>query len=197
MSETTETASPETEVRQDKTEQIKRFRKLRERIEACMMAARKALKAEEIEQAQERIKEPNERLQDLIDLQDKDNPIQVRCVRRVVDELQRLTKKVEGSRSKKGKAKKSSKAASEKEPEGIPVDEHQWLLNALYLIQRDHKDIFSELHMKKCVNWAKRFEKQGYSDEKAMVTINNYIKKYKLIHLWNKDDVTRRINLSM
>lgn len=192
--ETTTTESA-LDARLERQEQIKEFRKLRERIEAGILASKRALKGDDLEAATEKLKEPALKVEELKAVTDPENVIQARSFSRVADELQRQQTHVEAAKAKKEKSRKSGSRSRAKSG-GIPVEDLQWVLNALYLINRDHQDLFSELHISKCAKWAKKFEKQGYAEDRPMLTINNYIRKYKQKHLFSKEEVTARLTSS-
>lgn len=194
MTETETTTDGALDARLERQEQIKRFRKLREGIEAGILASKRALKGDDLDIAVEKLKDPLTKIEELKEILDGQNLIQVRSVARVADDLQRQSRRVETAQQKKTKGKSSrSRSRSRK---GIPHTDLDHVLNALYLINRDHQDLFSELHIRKCANWAKRFKQQGYVDEKPLLTINNYIKKYKQRYLYEKDQVLEALNRS-
>ncbi len=183
------------DARLERQEQIKQFRKLREGIESGILASKRALKGDDLEAAFEKLNEPAQKVEELKEIFDADNAIQARSYSRVAEELQRQQLHVETAKIKKEKKGKSGSRSRAKSG-GIPVEELQWLLNALYLIGRDHHDLFSELHIGKCAKWAKKFEKQGYAEERPLLTINNYIRKYKQKYLFDKADVMSRLTAS-
>ena len=168
--------------------QVRDFISLREEIESQLTSAiyQKSGKVDTDE-----MKGIQDQLESLRTIADPENEIQGRAITRLAEEISLLSvapAKKSGSSRAKATGKKTKRKTELK-----LMGDREWVKGVLYLFQIDHRDDLSPLHRKKIEGWATDLERLEELDRKTLVSLTNLIKKYKVRHLLDRDEVMRRV----